>query len=72
MRVAVRVTPGAKQRGIKAASDGSLLVKVTEPPGGGRANAALIEALAEHFGVPKRRVAIIRGLASRRKLVEIT
>jgi uncharacterized protein YggU (UPF0235/DUF167 family) len=44
---------------------------VTEPADGGRANAAVIEALAKHFGVPRRLVTIVRGARSRQKLVEI-
>ncbi len=72
MRIPVRVMPRAKQRTIGKTPDGILLVKVSEPAEGGRANAAVIETLAKHFGVPKRSVAIVRGLTSRQKLVEIS
>ena len=71
MQVQVRVTPRTKHRIVQKVPDGTLLVKVTEPAEGGRANAAVIKALAEHFGVPERLVTIVRGLASRRKWVEI-
>ena len=71
MRMGVRVIPRARRRGIEAGPDGGLIVRVTEPAEDGRANAAVIELLAAHFGVPKRRVRIVQGLASRRKLVEI-
>ena len=72
MRIHVRVTPRAKRASLDTQSDGTIVVKVTAPADDGRANAAVIEALAEHFGVPKRRVVIVQGLRSRRKLVEIS
>lgn len=72
MRLSVRVIPRARRRAIEKTSDGSYLVKVTEPAAGGRANAAVLEALADHFNVPKRSVAILRGLTSHRKLIQIS
>ncbi len=71
VRVNVRVTPRAKRPGVETAPDGTLLVKVTAPAEDGRANAALVDMLADHFGVPKGSVRIIRGQASRHKLVQI-
>ena len=71
MRIQVRVTPRARQRSVQPAPDGTLLVKVTEPAEEGRANAAVITALAAHFGIPKCCVTIIRGLTSRQKMFEI-
>ncbi len=72
MRIEVRVIPRARQRNIEKNADGSLLVKVTEPAEDGRANAAVIEAVAEYLGVAKRRVTLIRGRTSRRKLLEVS
>lgn len=71
MRIEVKVTPRAKRPGIEAQADGSLVVKVREPAENGRANEAVIEALAEHFDVPRRAVVIVHGHTSRRKLIEI-
>ena len=70
-RLQVRVTPRARSSSIETSPDGTLLVKVREPAEDGRANAAVVKALAEHFGVPKRAVVIVRGLASRQKVVEV-
>lgn len=70
-RLQIKVTPRARQPGITTAADGTLVIKVREPAEDGRANAAVIEALAEHFGVPQRAVTIIHGHGGRRKLVEI-
>ena len=71
MRIHVRVIPRAKPRSIQHAPHDILLVKVTEPAEGGRANAAAMAALAAHFEVPKRCVTILRGLTSRQKLIDI-
>ncbi len=49
-----------------------LRLRVTAPPQDGKANVAVISLLAETLGVPKSRLRIIRGHASREKLVEVT
>ena len=71
MRLTVRVIPRARHRAIEQMPDGLLRVKVTEPTEGGRANEAVIEALAGHFHVTKRSVRIVRGMTSRTKMVEV-
>ncbi len=71
MRLGIKVTSRSKKSGIETAADGTLVVKVREPAEDGRANDAVIEALAEHFGVAKRAVSIVQGHTNRRKLVEI-
>jgi uncharacterized protein YggU (UPF0235/DUF167 family) len=48
-----------------------VLVRVTEPPLGGRANAALVKLIARRVGVAKGRVSIVRGARSRHKLVRV-
>ena len=72
MRLQVRVTPRATRRSVEIAADDVVIVKVSEPAEDGRANTAVIEALADYFSVPKRRVMIVRGMSSRRKVVEIS
>jgi uncharacterized protein len=71
MRLQIRVTPRSRKPGIEVAGDGTLVVKVREPAEDGRANAAVIEMLAGHFGIAKRAVTILHGHGSRRKLVEV-
>jgi len=71
MRLQIRVTPRARKPGIEVAGDGTLIVKVREPAEDGRANAAVVEALAGHLGVARRAVTILHGHGSRRKLVEV-
>jgi uncharacterized protein (TIGR00251 family) len=48
-----------------------LRVAVTAPPVDGAANAAVIEALADAYGVRRADVAIVRGERGRRKTVRI-
>lgn len=71
MKIELRVKPGAKQTAVEKQSDGMFVVKVKERAQEGKANEAVIQAVAEHFGVPKFAVEIIRGHASRNKLIEI-
>lgn len=70
MLLRVKVKPGSKQPRIEEA-DGALTVHLKSPPVEGKANEELMRQLAERFGVPKSRVRIKSGLASRTKLVEI-
>jgi uncharacterized protein YggU (UPF0235/DUF167 family) len=49
-----------------------LAVRVTAPATDGRANAAVIAALADALKVPKRNVRIVAGGSSRIKHVEIS
>lgn len=70
-RLAVRASPGSKRDAIAAVVDGVVRVRVAAPPERGRANEALVELLAGCLGVPRRAVSIVRGAASRQKVVEV-
>jgi uncharacterized protein YggU (UPF0235/DUF167 family) len=48
-----------------------VLVRTTEPPIEGRANAALVKLIAKRARVAKGRVAIVSGTRSRDKLVRV-
>ncbi len=63
--------PRAKKPGVEQLADGTWKVSVSAPAEDGRANAAVIEALAKHFDTPKNSIRIIRGETSRIKLLEI-
>lgn len=67
----VTVIPRSSKTEVTELSGGELRVKLTAPPVDGTANDQLIEILSERFSVAKRRIVIVRGLASRRKLVRI-
>ena len=71
--IEVKVEPRSSKRQITGIMDGSILkVKLTAPPVEGSANEQLIELIAETTGVKKSWIRIIRGLSSKRKVVEIT
>jgi len=71
MRVTVKVVPGARQTGVEPLPDGGFRVAVTAPAHEGRANDAVIDALATYFRVPRSTVRIVLGRTARRKVVEI-
>lgn len=68
----IKVKPGAKEQRIVTNEDGSLTVYLKSPPVDGKANAELIELMAETYRVSKSKVTIKLGSTSRTKLVEIT
>ena len=69
-RLTVRVHPRARTERLEW--DGSTLqLWVREPPADGRANVAVIRAVARWAGVAPSQVAIVSGAAARHKLVEI-
>jgi len=71
MILELHVQPGAKRSEFAGEHGGRLKLRLAAPPVEGRANEALIEFLAAHYGVPKRNVRIAAGLRSRRKRVVI-
>lgn len=69
-RLAVRVTPGARREGIEL-GDGKLLVKVRVKPEDGKANAAVLELLAQALGLAVSQLDLLRGATGRDKVVRI-
>jgi uncharacterized protein len=67
----VRVTPRAKIVQIIEDLEGNLKVKLKAPPIEGRANAELIELLADYYKVSRRQIEIVKGLTSRQKVIKI-
>jgi hypothetical protein len=63
------VQPGASRTGFDGRHGERLKLKLRARAVDGAANAALVEFLAEHYGVPKRSVRIASGLKSRLKRV---
>lgn len=71
--VTVRVKPGSRKGPlVEADDDGHLTVYVREPAVDGKANAAVLRVLAEHFGVPRSRVELASGATARIKRFRIT
>lgn len=70
MKFTIKVKAGVKAEYIRS-TGGQLEVGVTEQADKGKANRAVIRALAEQHGVPTSRVRIVAGHASRVKIVEV-
>lgn len=76
VRVAVRVNPRAARsriEGIAAEADGGAVVRVavTAPPADGKANAAVLDVLAEAWRVKPSALALAAGATGRRKTIEV-
>lgn len=69
--VRVRVTPRAGRNEIAGVRDGVLLVRVTAPPEGGKANKAVCRLIARGLKVAPSRVAIVRGAGAREKVLRV-
>ena len=65
----VRVSPRARRPGIGGRHGDAWKVRVAEPPEDGRANEAVLRLLAETLDVPRARLALVSGHASREKVV---
>ncbi len=69
--LSVKLQPRASKNEIGEPLGDELRIKVTAPPVDSAANAALIQLLADALGCPRHRVELVRGRASRHKLVKL-
>ena len=67
----VRVKPGAHKDRVSREPDGSLLVSVRARAQEGKANEAVVKAVAAFLHVPRTSVRIRSGLSSRTKLLDV-
>lgn len=71
MKIDIITHPNARRPRIEKDLLGTLHVYVNQPPLEGKANKAVIEAVAGHFKVKKNQVRILSGEKSKNKLLEI-
>lgn len=71
VRFDILVAPRASRARLGEVSGGRLKVAVNAPPVDGKANAAVVEALAAALGVRKADVSIVAGQRSKRKSVRV-
>ena len=71
MKVEITAHPNSKKPRIEKDLFGQLQVYVSSPPLDGRANEAVILALARHFKVKKYQINLISGRKSKLKIFEI-
>lgn len=70
--ITIRVKPGSKKGPvIEKGGDGSYTVYVRERAVDGKANQAVVRLLAEHFGIAKSSIEIVRGHTSKIKQITV-
>lgn len=67
----LKIIPNAPRNEIVGWLGPALKVKVHAPALEGRANDELLDFLAEHLGLPRRAITLMRGDKSRQKVVRI-
>jgi uncharacterized protein (TIGR00251 family) len=71
IRFDVYVQPRAARTELAGMHGGSIKIRIAAPPVDHAANHALIEFLATHLQIAKRRIRLVSGVTSRRKTIEI-
>lgn len=71
MILELHVQPGASRTEFAGKHGERIKLRLAAPAQDGKANEALIEFLAQYYGVPRRNVRITSGLKSRQKRVVI-
>ncbi|MDR3221258.1 MAG: DUF167 domain-containing protein [Candidatus Accumulibacter sp.] len=67
----LHVQPGARKSEVAGIHGDALKIRLAAPPVDGKANAALLEFVANRLGLPKSAVRLAAGQTSRRKILEI-
>lgn len=67
----LHIQPGAKRTEIAGTHGDALKIRLAAPPVDGKANAALIDFVADRLGLAKAAVSLKSGQTSRRKILEI-
>jgi uncharacterized protein (TIGR00251 family) len=65
--IPIRAQPGASSSGIRGEHNGMLKVAVTQVAERGKANKALLEAVAKGLGLRRSQVALVSGDTQREK-----
>ena len=71
MKIIIKAKPGAREDKIEKVDEANYTVYVKAPPIDGKANAAIVKLLADHFDISASLVEIISGHMARVKVVEI-
>lgn len=71
VRLVLSVVPGASRTELAGLHGEALRLRLAAPPVDGKANEALLAWLAQALGLPRRRLALLRGAGSRHKQVSI-
>ncbi len=66
------VKANARQEKVARGEGGELLLWVRAPAREGRANKAVVELLSRYLGVPKSRIAVLKGQTARNKIIDVS
>ena len=67
----IRVQPKAAKSQVVGFRDDVLRLRVTAPPEGGKANAAVVALVAESLDIPPSSVNVVKGRTSRDKVLRV-
>lgn len=71
MKIAVKVKAGSSREKVEKTDDGNYTVWVRAKPTDGKANEAVIKALAVHFDTAKSKITLLTGHISKLKLFKV-
>ena len=69
--LAVTARPRSRRPGVAGVRGGALVVAIAAAPEKGKANAAILETLADLLGIAKSRLDLVSGSTARSKVVRI-
>ena len=69
--IRVKAVPGAKREQIAGVLGDRLKIKVSAPPEGGKANAAICALIAKTLGVKAGAVSVVSGMTNPEKVVRV-
>ena len=69
--LSIHVSAAAKATKVAGCHDGRVKVRVAAQPESGKANKELCEFIATIFSCPLRDVSVVKGVASRRKTLQV-
>ncbi len=67
----VKIIPGSSRNALTHPIGDKLVIKLTSPPVEGKANKLLMKFLGKKLGVAPSSISIVRGVASREKILFI-
>lgn len=71
MRIYITVKPNARQGRIEEIDEAHWKVWVQAPAKQGKANEAVVQAVADHLNIPKSSITLVFGKTGREKIVDV-
>ncbi len=72
MKIFVKAKPLAREEKVEKVDETNFIVAVKEPPREGKANKAIIRALADYFKVAPSQISLVAGFSSKQKVFDIS